>query len=62
LPAALPERLPAMQYALVAFEGGLVAGLAGGELWGSGDRGESWERYELEGDALTEVHALVRAG
>ena len=43
-----------MPYALVAFEGGLVAGLADGQLWGSEDRGESWERYKLEGDPLTE--------
>jgi photosystem II stability/assembly factor-like uncharacterized protein len=50
-----------MPYALVAFEDGLVAGLADGQLWGSTDRGESWERYELEGDPLNELHALVRA-
>jgi photosystem II stability/assembly factor-like uncharacterized protein len=50
-----------MPYGLVAFEGGLVAGLADGQLWGSEDRGESWERYELEGDPLTELHALVHA-
>ena len=61
LAGGLPEPLPAMPYALVAFEGGLVAGLADGQLWGSEDRGESWERYELEGDPLTELHALVRA-
>jgi hypothetical protein len=60
LRGGLPEPLPAMPYALVAFEGGLVAGLADGQLWGSDDRGESWERYELEGDPLTELHALVR--
>ncbi len=51
-----------MPYALVAFEGGLVAGLADGQLWGSADRGDTWERYRLEGDPLTELHALVRAG
>ena len=61
LAGGLPEPLPAMPYALVAFEGGLVAGLADGQLWGSEDRGESWDRYELEGDPLTEIHALVRA-
>jgi BNR/Asp-box repeat len=57
----LPDPIPAMPYALVAFEGGLVAGLADGQLWGSADRGDTWERYELEGDALTELHALARA-
>jgi photosystem II stability/assembly factor-like uncharacterized protein len=61
LGGGLPEPLPAMPYALVAFEDGLVAGLADGQLWGSTDRGESWERYELEGDPLNELHALVRA-
>jgi hypothetical protein len=61
LTGGLPETLPAMPYALLAFEGGVVAGLADGQLWGSEDRGESWERYELEGDPLTELHALVRA-
>jgi photosystem II stability/assembly factor-like uncharacterized protein len=61
LTGGLPEPLPAMPYALLAFEGGVVAGLADGQLWGSEDRGESWERYELEGDPLTELHALVRA-
>ena len=50
-----------MPYALVAFEGGLVAGLADGQLWGSEDRGESWERYELEGDPTTPSSTLVRA-
>jgi photosystem II stability/assembly factor-like uncharacterized protein len=61
LDGGLPERLPAMPYALVAFEGGLVTGFADGQLWGSNDRGDTWERYELEGEALTELHALVRA-
>jgi photosystem II stability/assembly factor-like uncharacterized protein len=61
LAGGLPEPLPAMPYALVAFEGGLVAGLADGQLWSSENRGESWERYELEGDPLTELHALVHA-
>jgi photosystem II stability/assembly factor-like uncharacterized protein len=61
LAGGLPDPLPAMPYALVAHEGGLVAGLADGQLWGSEDRGVTWERYELEGDPLTELHALVRA-
>jgi photosystem II stability/assembly factor-like uncharacterized protein len=61
LAGGLSEPLPAMPYALVAFEGGLVAGLADGRLWGSKDRGESWTRYELQGDPLTELHALARA-
>jgi photosystem II stability/assembly factor-like uncharacterized protein len=61
LEGGLPEPIPAMPYALVAFEGGVVAGLADGQLWGSADQGESWQRYEVEGDPLTELHALVRS-
>jgi len=61
LEGGLPEPIPAMPYALVAFDGGVVAGLADGQLWGSADQGESWQRYEVEGDPLTELHALVRA-
>jgi photosystem II stability/assembly factor-like uncharacterized protein len=61
LRGGLPDPIPAMPYALVAFEGGLVAGLADGQLWGSADRGDTWARYELEGDQLRELHALVRA-
>jgi hypothetical protein len=51
-----------MPYALVALEGGLVAGLADGQLWSSADRGDTWEQYELDGEPLTELHALVCAG
>jgi photosystem II stability/assembly factor-like uncharacterized protein len=62
LDGGLPDPLPAMPYALVAFGSGLVAGLADGQIWGSADLGDTWEQYDLEGDALTELHALVRAG
>jgi photosystem II stability/assembly factor-like uncharacterized protein len=62
LTGGLPDPIPAMPYALVAVEDGLVAGFADGQLWASSDRGDSWAPYELEGDALTELHALVRAG
>ena len=51
-----------MPYALVAVEGGLVAGLADGQLWGSADQGDTWERYGSRATPLTELHALVRAG
>jgi len=61
LAGGLPEPLPAMPYALAAFEHGLVAGLADGQLWGSEDRGDTWQRFELEGDPLDELHAIVRA-
>jgi hypothetical protein len=36
-----------MPYALVAVEGRLFAGLAGGELWESRDRGDTWRRCPL---------------
>jgi photosystem II stability/assembly factor-like uncharacterized protein len=59
LGGGLPEPLPAMPYALVAVDGGLVAGLADGQLWRSADHGETWEALGLQGDALTELHALA---
>jgi hypothetical protein len=61
LAGGLPEPLSAMPYALVATEGGLVAGFADGQIWGSADRGDSWHAYVLQGDALAELHALVCA-
>ena len=59
LAGGLPEPLTAMPYALVAVEGGLVAGLADGQIWGSADRGETWHEYATQGDAVTELHALA---
>jgi photosystem II stability/assembly factor-like uncharacterized protein len=47
LAGGLPEPLPSMPYALVATEGRLFAGLKHGELWESGDRGDTWQRCEL---------------
>jgi photosystem II stability/assembly factor-like uncharacterized protein len=61
LAGGLPEPLPAMPYALVAAEGRLFAGLANGELWESGDRGDSWQRCELS-RPLSRLHALAQAG
>jgi photosystem II stability/assembly factor-like uncharacterized protein len=62
LAGGLPEPLPAMPYALVAADGRLFAGLADGQLWQSGDRGESWHAVAVRGDALTRLQALVVAG
>jgi photosystem II stability/assembly factor-like uncharacterized protein len=59
LAGGLPEPIPAMPYALVATDGCVFAGLANGQIWESDDRGETWARCELEGDALTELHALA---
>jgi photosystem II stability/assembly factor-like uncharacterized protein len=57
----LPEPLPAMPYALVTADSRLFAGLANGELWESGDHGESWRACVLGGDPVTRLLALVCA-
>jgi photosystem II stability/assembly factor-like uncharacterized protein len=62
LAGGLPEPLPAMPYALAVTEGRLFAGLADGQLWESGDRGESWHACTLHGDTLTRLNALAYAG
>ena len=61
LDGGLPEPLPAMPYALVCAEGRVCAGLANGDVWESRDRGDSWTQLTLEGDPLTELHALAAA-
>ena len=47
LEGGLPEPLPAMPYALLAMDGRLFAGLADGQLWESGDRGDTWRACAL---------------
>ena len=61
LAGGLPDPLPSMPYALVAADGRLFAGLAGGELWESRDRGDTWSRCELRGEAPARLLALARA-
>jgi photosystem II stability/assembly factor-like uncharacterized protein len=61
LAGGLPEPLPAMPYALVTSDGRLFAGLAGGQIWESRDRGDTWRACALEGEALTRLHALAVA-
>jgi photosystem II stability/assembly factor-like uncharacterized protein len=61
LGAGLPEPMPAMPYALVAADGRLFAGLADGQIWESGDRGDSWRACTLQGDRLPALHALAYA-
>jgi hypothetical protein len=51
-----------MPYALVASDSRLFAGLANGNVWESGDRGDTWRQLELRGDPLTELHALAFTG
>jgi photosystem II stability/assembly factor-like uncharacterized protein len=62
LDGGLPEPLPSMPYALVPADGRLFAALANGELYESGDRGDTWRRLELGGDPLERVVALGYAG
>jgi photosystem II stability/assembly factor-like uncharacterized protein len=61
LTGGLPEPMPAMPYAFVATEDLLLAGLANGEIWASTDGGDLWSQAALEGDPLTELHALAAA-
>jgi photosystem II stability/assembly factor-like uncharacterized protein len=61
LTSGLPEPLPAMPYALLATEGGLLAGLADGQIWESRDRGDGWAPLRLEGERLEGLHALAWA-
>jgi photosystem II stability/assembly factor-like uncharacterized protein len=58
LAGGLPEPLPAMPYALVATERRLLAGLANGQLWESGDRGDCWSALQLVGASLDAIVAL----
>jgi photosystem II stability/assembly factor-like uncharacterized protein len=61
LGGGLPEPLPAMPYALVATDDRVFAGLADGQLWETGDRGESWRPCAVRGDTLSALHALAYA-
>jgi hypothetical protein len=47
-----------MPYALLATAGLLFAGLAGGDLWESRDRGDNWTALHFRGDALGALVAL----
>jgi hypothetical protein len=59
LSGGLPEPLPAMPYALLATDASLFAGFADGQLWESPDRGDTWARLRLQGDAIAGVLALT---
>ena len=46
----LPQPLPHMPYALITNPhepGALYAGMSSGEIWYSGDRGDSWVRMRV---------------
>ena len=61
LDGGLPEPLHAMPYALATTGELVFAGLGDGQVWRSGDRGDTWERLELAGARPTALHALVIA-
>jgi photosystem II stability/assembly factor-like uncharacterized protein len=61
LSGGLPEPLPAMPYALVATEGRLFAGLSDGQIWESGDCGDTWQHLRLDGASIPAVNALAFA-
>jgi photosystem II stability/assembly factor-like uncharacterized protein len=61
LGGGLPDPLTAMPYALLATDSCLYAGLADGQLCESLDRGDTWSRLRLEGEALRALVALVAA-
>jgi hypothetical protein len=50
-----------MPYALVATEGRLFAGLSDGQIWESGDRGDTWHHLRLDGASVPAVNALAFA-
>jgi photosystem II stability/assembly factor-like uncharacterized protein len=58
----LPDPFPAMPYALVAFDGRLVAGLRNGDVWRSADRGDTWQACPLAGERPAQILALAAAG
>src|SRR5262249_13637658 len=49
----LPLPLETMPYALVATDSELLAGLAGGRMPRSGDRGETWDEIGVRVDSIT---------
>jgi photosystem II stability/assembly factor-like uncharacterized protein len=59
LDGGLPEPLDALPYALAFAGDTLLAGLGDGALWASEDRGDSWARLVVEGDAPASVAAIA---
>ncbi len=62
LAGGLPQPLPYMPYALVTDPrepGALYAGMSSGEIWRSGDRGDSWARLPLRMPKIRQALVLV---
>ena len=58
----LPQPLAHMPYALITdlhAPGALYAGLSGGEIWYSGDRGESWQQLPVELGAIRRALVML---
>ena len=62
LAGGLPQPLDSMPYALLALRGLLLAGLADGRLYASGDSGDAWRELRLAGDAPARILALATVG
>jgi hypothetical protein len=62
LAGGLPDPMPAMPYALVAVGGRLFAGLRNGDMWQSGDRGDSWCSCPFTGRPPAQLLALAPGG
>ncbi|HEU0193604.1 MAG TPA: hypothetical protein VFQ71_05355, partial [Gaiellales bacterium] len=61
LGGGLPDPLPSMPYALTVAGDRVVAGLRNGQLWQSGDGGESWQAARVSGDRVPSLVALSAA-
>jgi photosystem II stability/assembly factor-like uncharacterized protein len=59
LDRGLPQPLDSLPYALAADAGALFAGLGNGWVYRSEDRGENWERLNVDGDPPTCILALL---
>jgi photosystem II stability/assembly factor-like uncharacterized protein len=59
LDGGLPQPLDEMPYALTFVDGVLAAGLANGTIYATRDRGDSWERVRLEGEAPKRILAFA---
>jgi photosystem II stability/assembly factor-like uncharacterized protein len=61
LAGGLPDPLPSMPYALVFSDGRLFAGFRNGDLWGSGDGGDSWQQRRLTDGDVPVITAMASA-
>lgn len=62
LAGGLPDPLESMPYALSATGSHLFAGLGDGQIYGSADRGETWNRLPARADAILALAAVDGGG